>query len=171
VVDSFHIMPDAYSSSLLDSMIASFVFTSWKSSRLSLDRHTLLKWLNVTVTEKQCRFLLDTGATVNLLDQNTHDRIGAPKLTREKNPNFEMVFLLCLSATGRILSSVHLYIYISTRFISEKIAYVSIWTCGTLMIKTLVLRGLKRVILKFHCLEVNLPIQQNFRNFCICFYP
>jgi hypothetical protein len=28
VVDSFHIMPDAYSSSLLDSMIASFVFTS-----------------------------------------------------------------------------------------------------------------------------------------------
>jgi hypothetical protein len=34
--------------------------------------------VNVTVTEKQCRFLLDTGATVNLLDQNTHDRIGAP---------------------------------------------------------------------------------------------
>jgi hypothetical protein len=26
-------------------MIATFVFTSWKSSRLSLDRHTLLKWL------------------------------------------------------------------------------------------------------------------------------
>ena len=43
--------------------------------------------VNVTVTEKQCRFLLDTGATVNLLDQKTHDRIGAPKLTREKNPN------------------------------------------------------------------------------------
>jgi hypothetical protein len=43
--------------------------------------------VNVTVTEKQCRFLLDTGATVNLLNQNIHDRIGAPKLTREKNPN------------------------------------------------------------------------------------
>jgi hypothetical protein len=43
--------------------------------------------VNVTVTEKQCKFLLDTGATVSLLDQKTHDRIGAPKLTREKNPN------------------------------------------------------------------------------------
>jgi hypothetical protein len=43
--------------------------------------------VNVTVTEKQCRFLLDTGATVSLLDQKTHDRIWAPKLTREKNPN------------------------------------------------------------------------------------
>ena len=43
--------------------------------------------VNVTVTEKQCRFLLDTGATVSLLDQKIHDRIGAPKLTREKNPN------------------------------------------------------------------------------------
>jgi predicted aspartyl protease len=43
--------------------------------------------VNVTVTEKQCKFLLDTGSTVILLDQKTHDRIGAPKLTREKNPN------------------------------------------------------------------------------------
>jgi hypothetical protein len=43
--------------------------------------------VNVTFTEKQCKFLLDTCATVSLLDQKTHDRIGAPKLTREKNPN------------------------------------------------------------------------------------
>ena len=37
--------------------------------------------------ETQCNLLLDTGATVNQLDQKTHDRIGAPKLTRGKNPN------------------------------------------------------------------------------------
>jgi predicted aspartyl protease len=48
--------------------------------------------VNVTVTEKQCKFLLDTGATVSLIDQKTHDRIGAPKLTRY----FHCIPLICV---------------------------------------------------------------------------
>jgi hypothetical protein len=29
--------------------------------------------INVIVNEKQCKFQSDTGATVNLIDQKTHD--------------------------------------------------------------------------------------------------
>ena len=43
--------------------------------------------IDVTVNEKQCKFLLDTGATVDLLDEKTHHRIGAPTLKRGKNPH------------------------------------------------------------------------------------
>ena len=33
--------------------------------------------VDVTVNEKQCKFLLDTGATVNLLDEKTYHRGGS----------------------------------------------------------------------------------------------
>lgn len=43
--------------------------------------------VNICINNKHCNFLLDTGATVNLLDQKTYHKIGAPKMTKGNNPN------------------------------------------------------------------------------------
>ena len=42
--------------------------------------------IDIKVNDKPCNLLLDTGATVNLLDEKTHEKIGAPKLTKGKSP-------------------------------------------------------------------------------------
>ena len=42
--------------------------------------------VNIKVNNKLCTFLLDTGATVNLLDEEAYKKVGAPKLIKGKNP-------------------------------------------------------------------------------------
>ncbi|CAC5426706.1 unnamed protein product [Mytilus coruscus] len=42
---------------------------------------------DIRINDKHCNFLLDTGATVNLLDQKTYHKIGAPKMKKGNNPN------------------------------------------------------------------------------------
>jgi len=71
-----------------------YAYTIKKKTEHVSEVSTKTPKVNVTVNEKQCKFLLDTGATVNLLDQKTHDRIGAPKITRGKNPNLLGVVVL-----------------------------------------------------------------------------
>jgi hypothetical protein len=50
---------------------------------------TKLPMVKVKINDTRCRFLVDTGATVNILDEHTYRLVGTPKLQTRNRPKLQ----------------------------------------------------------------------------------